>query len=208
MSKEEEEQEEELFPENIRIIGFWTSLIFSGILIAYYVAYIYECVEASPKDLGLSSLLLFSLACFFFFAIPWHKLGLSLKKFGPIEFEKRLDGQSEEHIRDISEIEKKISQLESTVYANGKIKQGVIAEPSPREKELRELILKFLSEYDRWSFSPLRIEEWGADRPGYSKLAGDPSLLRSLLRALVAEGRLETRVSKKGNTLYRYKQQP
>jgi hypothetical protein len=130
-------------------------------------------------------------------------LGLSLKKFGPFEFERKLEGQSEEHIKDISALEDKIAQLEAAMKASGGEVKTTEIQPTPDEKEMRDLIIKFLTEYEQWSFSPLRMETWGAQRSGYSKLASNSSLLRRLLRSLVSEGVLETRVSKKGNTLYR-----
>ncbi len=205
MNEDNDVQEEELFPENIRKIGFWASLIFSVSLIAYYLAFIFHGATVSPKDLELSNLLLFSVASFLFFSIPWHKLGLSLKKFGPLEFERKLEGQSEEHIKNISELENKIAELEAAIAASGHQVQVSAIQPTPEEQEMRDLIVKFLTNFKQWSFSPSRMESWGAEQPGYSKLAGNPSLLRRLLRSLVSEGVLETRVSKKGNTLYRIK---
>ncbi|MCG8017723.1 MAG: hypothetical protein JAY97_16030 [Candidatus Thiodiazotropha sp. 'RUGA'] len=197
------DQEEELFPDSIRKVGFWISLVFSSTIIIYYVAFIFQYVSPTPKDLGLPNLLLFSAVCFLFFAIPWRKLGLSLKKFGPIEFERKLEGQSEEHIKDISALEIKIAQLEAALKASVSEVKAVEIQPSPDENEIRDLIINFLTEYEQSSFSPLRMETWGAQRPGYSKLAGNSTLLRTLLRTLVSEGVLETRISKKGNTLYR-----
>ncbi|MCG7940579.1 MAG: hypothetical protein N0C88_17260 [Candidatus Thiodiazotropha lotti] len=202
MTDNNDDQEEELFPEKIRQIGFWISLVFSLAIVIYYVAFIFECVSPTPKDLGLSNLLLFSAACFLFFAVPWHKLGLNLKKFGPLEFEQKLEGQSEEHVKDISALENKIAQLEAAMKASGCEVKTAEVQPTSDENEMRDLIVNFLTEYEHWSFSPLRMETWGAKRPGYSKLASNSSLLRRLLRSLVSEGVLETRVSKKGNTLY------
>lgn len=205
MTDDHDDQEEELFPENIRKTGFWVSLVISLAIIIYYVAFIFQRVSPTPKDLGLSNLLLFSAGCFLFFAIPWHNLGLSLKKFGPLEFERKLEGQSEEHIKDISEIENKLAQLEAAMKASGGIETTAERQPTQDEKEMRDLIIKFLTEYERWTFSPRRMETWGAQIPGYSKLANNSSMLRRLLRSLVSEGVLETRVSKKGNTVYRIK---
>lgn len=203
---ENNDEQEELFPENIRKIGFWVSLIFSVTIIAYFLAFISHCVNTSPKDLELSNLLLFSAASFLFFSIPWHKLGLSLKKFGPLEFERKLEGQSEERIKDISALENKIAELEAAILAvsGHQIRVSAI-HPTIEEQEMREFIVKFLNEFEQWSFSPSRMESWGAQQVGYSKLASNSSLLRRLLRSLVSEGVLETRISKKGNTLYRIK---
>src|SRR5690606_34550475 len=72
------------------------------------------------------------------------------------------------------------------------------------EPKLRELLLGFLTKYKQWSFSPSRIRAWGSQQQGFSELAKyEHPFVRSTLQKMVADGLLETRVSKKGNTLYR-----
>ncbi len=203
MSNEVDEQKEELFPPKIRCIATAIFGILSIAIMCYFLAYIFKCVDASPKDLSLSNLLIFSLSCTLLFSVPWDKLGLSLKKFGPLEFERKLEGQSTEHLQDISALEDKIAQLEKICGKGSKSTDD--ADKPNEEDELRGLIIQFLTEYQRYSFSPLRMENWGAKKNGYSKLRGQPQLLRRLLRKLVAEDELETRLSEKGNTLYRIK---
>jgi len=201
MSNDLNEQQEELFPPKIRCIATAVFGVLSLAIISYFIAYIFGCVKVSPKDLSLSSLLIFSLLCVLLFSVPWNKLGLSLKKFGPLEFEKKLEGQSNEHIQDISALEDKISRIETIINQNN-VKSDVVSNSS-EEQEMRALIIQFLTEYQQYSFSPLRMENWGAKKKGYSKLKGNPQLLRRLLRKLVAEDLLDTRLSAKGNTLYR-----
>lgn len=207
MNQEEDVQQEALFPESIRKTGLFTSSGLSILIIGYYIAFILKWVDKSPKDLSLSGLLLFLMASVLLFWVPWHKLGLSLKKFGPLEFERKLEGQSEEHVKDISELENKITELERLIAQMGN--NGIVSEVAQNQNQnnddYRRLVIDFLTEYDRWSFSPLRIEKWGAKQAGYEQLGNKTNLLRPLLRSLVAEGILETRISEKGNTLYRIK---
>ncbi len=203
MSNDTDEQQEELFPPKLRFAASAVFGILSLAIIVYFAVYILGGVKASPKDLSLTSLLIFSLSCVLLFSVPWNKLGLSLKKFGPLEFEKKLEGQSNEHIQDISALEDKIAQLEKLLSQHN-VMPEVAAETS-EEAQLRELIIRFLTEYEQYSFSPLRMENWGSKIKGYAKLKGDPQQFRRLLRKLVAEGELEIRVSEKGNTLYRIK---
>jgi TRAP-type C4-dicarboxylate transport system permease small subunit len=59
---ENNDDQEQLFPENIRKFGFWVSLIFSLAFILYYLAFTFQYVATSPKDLEFSNLLLFSAA--------------------------------------------------------------------------------------------------------------------------------------------------
>jgi hypothetical protein len=78
------------------------------------------------------------------------------------------------------------------------IKKGLV---SP---ELEPLILKFLEEFEPIAYSPLKISKWGARQPGFEKLAEyKQGEIRTVLQNLVAEGRVATRVSRLGNTLYK-----
>lgn len=203
MPIEENEKKSEVLPRRIQSAGFWCSLIMSVAIIAYLASFAAGCVTVSPKDLELTNILLFSLACLLFFGVPWNSLGLSLKKFGPLEFERKLEGQSEEHIKDISALEEKLASLEAALENKlGSNLQNNVKELDTNEG-FKALVVQFLSDFDEWAFSPLRIENWGSKQKGYEELAGKTDLLRRILRKLVAEGILETRVSKKGNTLYR-----
>lgn len=68
------------------------------------------------------------------------------------------------------------------------------------------LLVKFLSEFKQWAFSPLRIQKWGGEQFGYeplSQLSTDE--IRSMLERHEDTGLIETRKSKKGNTLYTVK---
>lgn len=67
-----------------------------------------------------------------------------------------------------------------------------------------DLIVSFLSQFKQWAFSPLRIKKWGGLQTGYeqfSRLSADE--IRTTLERLTESGVVETRKSRKGNTLYR-----
>lgn len=198
-------QQEALLPKNVQRYGFWLSLIGSLMLFTYFVIYIVGYVEVAPKDLGLANIFLFSLACFMFFSIPWHNLGLGLRRFGPLEFERKLKGQSEERIKDIAALEEKIEKLEEVLGRPPGAVHYVDKERNRKVSDFKALIVAFLREFDDRAFSPRRIENWGAQQPGYSELSGNSELLRTTLRRLVVEGTVETSVSQRGNTLYRIK---
>jgi hypothetical protein len=77
-------------------------------------------------------------------------------------------------------------------------------EVSFSEPELRNLLLEFLTKYKEWSFSPSRIRAWGSKQQGFSALSKfEHPFIRGTLQKMVSENILETRISKKGNTLYR-----
>lgn len=70
---------------------------------------------------------------------------------------------------------------------------------------LDEVIIAFLSRYNRWYFSPLRIQRWGGRQSGFELLEiMTPVKLRPVLTRLQSKGRLVTTRSKNGNILYRY----
>ncbi|HAG29378.1 MAG TPA: hypothetical protein DCL39_07955, partial [Alteromonas macleodii] len=75
------------------------------------------------------------------------------------------------------------------------------------EPELRKELLRFLQAYSQWSFSPSRIKAWGSKQAGFTSLGKyETSFIRLTLQKMVAEDILVTRISKKGNTLYRVPQ--
>ncbi len=205
MTGDSKETQDQFVPEKVRNRGIGLSLLFSGLLVVYYLIYILGLVEASPRDLGLSNLLLFSLICFLFFAVPWLKLSPALRRFGPLEFERKLEGQSEERIREISALEDRIAEIEARLDHMASPEAAVQVSRSQTDDRLRILILEFFFRFDRMSLSPRRLETWGAQQPGFEGLARNPALLRQLLRRLVVENRLETTVSEAGTTLYRLK---
>jgi hypothetical protein len=172
---------------------FGVSLVALLLVAGFYVASLLGCTAYPPKDLGLSGIILFLMACVLLFGVDWDAMGLSLKKFGPLEFEQKLEGQSQEHVVAIAELEARLAKLEP---------DGAQPSGDDSTEDFDQLIINFLFEHRRWSFSPVRMEQWGADREGYDGLRNKPAVLRRSLRRLVAEGKLETRVSRKGNTLY------
>lgn len=67
-----------------------------------------------------------------------------------------------------------------------------------------DLVLRFLSRFNRWYFSPLRIQKWGGQQPGYERLSIMPtSEISAALRDLHNQGKLTTTKSQKGNVIYR-----
>ncbi|ODB93520.1 hypothetical protein A3194_02185 [Candidatus Thiodiazotropha endoloripes] len=201
----EEEQKEQLAFGINPIVRWGLSLFFALIAIwclYYYYSYL-SCPDevASPSDLNLSVILIFCFSVLFVLHIPWEKYGLRIKRIGALEFEQVVETQAAEHAEDLSEVEERLLNLEQAMRETH---EGVQFNEMLAEPELRNLLISFLSTHNRWAFSPLRIRKWGSKQAGFENLSNyDPALLRSTLRKLVAEGVLETRVSKKGNTIYR-----
>lgn len=156
---------------------------------------------ASPKELQLSNLLIFSLSVLLFILVPWDKLGIRIRKIGSVEFDRVVSGQAREHAEEFAELRARIEELEGKVRG---MDEGATITESFATQELRPLILKFLTDFQPNAYSPLRINKWGARQPGYEKLAYyRQGLIRTVLQGLVAEGRVATKVSRLGNTLYK-----
>lgn len=158
-------------------------------------------IYAAPSELGLGAISLFSLMLVVAIWIPWRRLGIRVTKIGGIEFEEIFSNQATEHSEEISYLEDRIELLELHIR---KADESIILTEQFSEPELRDLLIRFLKEHRKWSFSPSRIKIWGQQQKGYSELSSyEVPFIRSILQKLVSERELETRISKKGNTLYR-----
>lgn len=156
---------------------------------------------ASPRDLGLSGIFLFTVSALLLAWLPWDKLGIRIHKIGGIEFKEIVQSQANEHAEEIRYLEDRIETLENKVRNSS---EGADVLESFTEPKLRELLLSFLTKYKEWAFSPSRIRVWGAKQQGFSELSQyEHPFIRSTLQKMVVENVLETRISKKGNTLYR-----
>ncbi|HEY5744061.1 MAG TPA: toll/interleukin-1 receptor domain-containing protein [Terrimicrobiaceae bacterium] len=68
----------------------------------------------------------------------------------------------------------------------------------------RELILKFLREYNQWYFSPLRIQKWGSKQHGFEALrAMSTRDIRGCLDRLHTDRLVKVTTSQKGNSIYK-----
>lgn len=156
---------------------------------------------ASPSELQLGNLVIFSLSVLALVLIPWASLGLRIRKIGAVEFDRVVSGQAKEHIEEFAEVRSRIEELEVSMRHSNEmatITEGLVAQ------ELHPLLLKFLKETWPKAFSPLRIKKWGTHQPGYENLAQySQAEIRISLQDMVSEERVVTRVSRLGNTLYK-----
>jgi hypothetical protein len=184
----------------------WAVSIISIVLIFFCSIYAYKYLGhpndyASPEDLGLSSLFLFSITALFLVWIPWSRLGIRISKIGGIEFKEIVQEQASEHAEELSYLEDRIESLEVQIR---KVDDTSGLTESFQEPELRKQLLKFLIKYKEWAFSPSRIRAWGSQQQGFSAFSNyEHPFIRSTLQKMVSENVIETRISKKGNTLYR-----
>jgi len=216
MSQESDEQQpmEELLgadgptfeiPKWLRVSAVIVLSIILFAALALFITAVFGFGKVDPSKLGLSNLIIFSVLGLFVFLIPWHDYGLRLKKFGPFEFEQILITQAKEHATELRELRERILKLERVEKTTESMNvSGDSDQYHPGNKELIDLLLKFLNKNSTWAFSPSRIISWGGKQPGFEPLGGFSSpTIRKHLQLMVADGYAETRISKKGNTLYR-----
>lgn len=168
---------------------------------------------AAPDGVGFGVLVPVGLFATILLALPWEDEDIRITQIGPIALEKKIEGQAKEQEIELAEIQEEIEVLRRKLIAKHSSDASTSARDSYAEDRLMEddkiteleaLIVKFLSENKRWAFSPSRIRNYASTKPGYSELGKvSTTQLRFALRRLVKQQVLVTRVSKKGNTLYR-----
>lgn len=187
-----------------------TILVIVFVLIEIFISWQY-CLfirnpqnAASPTDLGLPTLFVFSSTAIFLLLLPWEKFGLRLKKIGGIEFEQIVETQATEHAEEYAEIDKRLSDLENALRITNptyEIGEKFFA------PELRKLLVDFLTQHNAAPISPLRILTWGSKQPGFERLSSwNIYSIRRELSKLVADGIAEPKLNKRGNTLYKIKE--
>jgi hypothetical protein len=186
-------------PKRYRIWITVLASIFTMLIISIYSYLI--CVNPKyldPEKYGLSTLLIFMISLLLLVNLPWKKLGLRPKGayFEFIELDEKVQGQAKNVSKEIADLQTKIDEVEK--------RTGV--SKATNDVELQQLLIRFLERYKIWAFSPLRIKNWGADQPGYDSFNKyDLDDIKSELRRLLSKNMVVTSISKKGNTLYRFK---
>lgn len=83
-------------------------------------------------------------------------------------------------------------------------KKMLLNESENKKENLDELVIRFLEEFSRWYFSPLRIVKWGGRQNGFASLSRFRSNeVNDILKKLEKKGKLKKTVSQKGNPLYK-----
>ena len=193
------------------------SMIVSCIII--FVSTVLKGGVASPSDLELSNLLIYLCTLLILIVMPWKKFGLQIKKIGLIEFENVISVQKEEQADIDSEILKRIERLENE-YLYRKLSFESKENPDTigshvneknvellytnQNHQLSELLLLFFNKFNHTWFSSTRIKNWGSKQDGIEKLANyQITQIRVELQKMVSKDQLKTKVSDKGNTLYK-----
>ncbi|VVV02580.1 hypothetical protein [Mesonia oceanica] len=168
------------------IIGIYTYLIFCS---PDYI---------DPEKFGLPSILTILIIILIVVNIPWDKMGFRIKKIGMIELENVVKTQARDNSKELADLQKQIDELKSKlINSNNDLEI---------DKNLDNLVTQFLNQYSQWAFSASRIRRWGAQQKGFEDFKNHGiQEIRESLRRLLSQNKVVTKVSKKGNTIYRIK---
>jgi hypothetical protein len=122
----------------------------------------------AAADLGLYKLMIAGTSVMLVSLAPWNSLKLRLKKVGIVEFDRVVNKQAEEHIKEFADLRARLEELENRVRDQDSV--APVSE-NVAQVDLQALLLKFLEEFRPKAFSPVRIQQWGARQPGYEKFA-------------------------------------
>lgn len=188
----------EILSGRLRFLLALLLILVVGVCLVIMGRFVADPQSASPKELGIPTLLLFAIGALLVILIPWSKLGIRIKKIGSFEFEQIVLSQKKEQAELLDSLSQRVEKLESAGAATD-------TKPSVRPThELDELLLKFFAKYPKTAFSPWRIQTWGGEREGFQRLKQYSRItIRHHLDRLLVEGHLQTTLSRKGNTLYK-----
>ena len=184
----------------------WVGVLLALLLMAPAVFFLWQYghaheVAKSAADLGVSKLLIAGTVVMLIALAPWNSLQLQLKKVGFVEFGRVVNTQAREHVKEFAELRARIEELENRIQGVDGVSK--IAD-HVSEVNLTPLLIRFLESFRPRAFSPVKIRQWGARQPGFDVFEHySQGAIRRVLQSLVASGRVTTRVSKMGNTLYR-----
>lgn len=203
-------EEDQMEPRVALGLPWWTRLLLSliplGLAISCIVYGVYYLADpsslATPAELGLDNIFLFSIACALVILTPWARLGLQPTKIAGIEFRQIVAGQASEHAESMGYLETRIERMEDKVRS---LDETAALTEFFEEDDLKRLLLDFLRDHSPTAFSPSKIQSECENQATYSKLVThDTRFIRSTLQKMVSEGLLATAVSRRGNTLFRY----
>jgi hypothetical protein len=128
-------------------------------------------------------------------ALPWDHYQFRIRKIGPVEFDDILSTQARERDEGLHELRQHVEAIAAAHPDNG--------DKASREEELAGLIKGFLSRARNKPYSSRAISHFVSE---YSRHEIERDEIQIVLRAMVAREEIETRIGKRGHTLYRLTQ--
>ncbi len=202
IDKPEEEFDKNLsfeLPSAIRWkITIPTSLLIALILGVYIYLIFCNPDYIDPEKFGLPTILIILIVILIVINLPWDKMGFRIKKIGMIELENVVKTQARGNSKELADLQQQIDELKRNLPKEN--------DDLERDNDLDMLVTKFLEQYSQWAFSALKIKKWGALQSGFESLKNyGTQEIRESLRRLLSKNVVITRISKKGNTIYKIK---
>ena len=159
--------------------------------------------DSDPSKMELIYVIIGLSIAFAVCCLKWETYRFRIAKIGPVEFYDIVGKQAEEREKALGEISARIDQLEKQLEAQTgdsfSSKDTDAVPESTSFENLKQQLTEFLASRDRTAFSPLRIQNLRNDKYAPHGLTD----IKRALRALLADGIVETKISQRGNTLYR-----
>jgi hypothetical protein len=187
------------FPESIRwMISLPTIVLILSILGIYIYLVFFDPDYIDPEKYGLPIILIPSIIILIVINMPWNKLGFRIKKIGIIELEQAVKIQAKDNSKELADLQSQIDKLKRKMEPTGIEIQS--------DNSLDILVKKFLGQYNQWAFSSSRIKEWGTIQNGFTEFKNyEIEDIQRSLRRLIFKKDVVTRMSRKGNTIYKIK---
>lgn len=196
----EEEFDKDLsfeLPNAIRWTISIPTILLIVLILGIYVYLIFcDPDHIDPDKFGLPTTLVVLIVILIVINLPWGKMGFRIKKVGMIELENVVKTQARGNSKELADLQQQIDELKAKLLEN--------TEHLNTDNSLDDLVKKFLTQYSQWAFSALRIKKWGALQSGFEGLKKyDTQQIRESLRRLLSKNIVATKISKKGNTIYK-----
>lgn len=150
-----------------------------------------------PSKFGFPSLLGILIIILIAINVPWKKFGFRVKKIGSVELEQVMGGQAEGNAQQLGDLQAKIDELDDRLEHNSRMSV---------DGSIEDLVLSFLIKNERKAFSSTRIKTLIEEDESSDYSISKPLELKKIresLRRLLNKEKVITKVSEKGNTLYK-----
>jgi hypothetical protein len=187
-------------PASLRKAALWViGTIFVLLSVLLVLNFVDTGEDKDPSKMEIVYLLVGFGIAFGICNLEWEKFQFRITKIGPVEFHNIVSAQAEERDAALNEVGQHIKKLEKQIRESA-LKANIPApEMKSSSEDLKKELAEFLMANSHAAYSPLRIRNMQHDKFAEYEVAD----IHRALREMVAEGTVTTRVSQKGNTLYR-----
>jgi hypothetical protein len=181
------------------VTRLWISIPIGLLIVAILILYCYLIFCPNGTDVskfGIPEVLLLSITILTLVNVPWHNLGFRIKKIGIIELGEVVKGQAMSISEELADLQKQIDDLK--INPNNSISRN------DENSKLDTLIMQFLSKNKTIAYSASRILNLSSQPENFIEIEKySIKDVRESLRRLLSSEKVTTKLSKRGNTLYK-----